>query len=285
MANADTLIPKVKAIGAVNKEIISRINAKRVTTVACDFKYLITEVRNQPLTFKTTTSTNVVPLQLKVDEVVVDSSAGKIIDSWQKSVKLQVPIDLFKDKVDYTCEKFSDIERLNGALLTVIEQYLFLDPVRASSEIEKFKNNMEILQTCLGEIEQALVQKESQLEEKQEQVDEINRKIAALFQAPSILHVVDKGLRTLTWADLKLNQHGKEALDEFGVNEQLSAEKVAKAWATALGYRKVVSFTSRTSGTNDIYYLPRKTSKISEAKYGSFVSGITHPVVSNLVVE
>jgi len=159
---ADTLLPKIKAIGAVNQEIIGRIISKKDQQIASNTYH----INNKMFDF-----------QFTVYETKESKQGSVIVDEWKKMVTLKIPIDLFKDHVDYKCETFADVQRLNASLLTVIEQYHFLDPIRAQPELQKFKSNFEVLQTCLGEVEGLLIEPESKLEEFEMELEEINKRI------------------------------------------------------------------------------------------------------------
>jgi len=103
---------------------------------------------------------------------------------WRGRVQLIVPLDLFNDRVNYKCETFEDVLRLNDCMRNILEKYSFLDPKRAQTELGKFKNNFEVLQTCLGEIEELLhihVHPESKLEYYQSELDIINEKLASIY--------------------------------------------------------------------------------------------------------
>jgi len=105
-----------------------------------------------------------------------------IIDNWKKPIQLLKPIDLFNDKLDYRCSSFADVIRLNESMLNVIEKYTFLDPNRAHGELEKFKQNFEILQTCLGEIDGTFysLSNGSKLKQYRDELEDINKRFLNL---------------------------------------------------------------------------------------------------------
>jgi len=64
---------------------------------------------------------------------------------------------------------------------------VILKPNRAQSELEKFKNNFEVIQTCLGEIESLLQVPKSKLEHYQEELEEVNRRLTLIFKNRDVL--------------------------------------------------------------------------------------------------
>jgi hypothetical protein len=124
-----------------------------------------------------------------VEENEIEQNMREHMERWRCTPTLIVPLDLFNDRIDYTCNSFQDVIRLNQSLSTVIEKYSFLDPKRAQVELEKFKNNFEVLQTCLGDVEESLhihTQPYSKLDYYQSELDEINARIENIYSNSDI---------------------------------------------------------------------------------------------------
>lgn len=51
------------------------------------------------------------------------------MSTWRPCLALELsyPLDLFNDKLNFTCNTFFDIERLNAGMLAVVEKYKFLN--------------------------------------------------------------------------------------------------------------------------------------------------------------
>jgi len=108
-------------------------------------------------------------------------------------VNFIIPVDLFGDRIDFTCTNFQDLERITDSMIICLAKYSFLDPSRAKSEIEKFKVNFELIQCLLGEVEAFFLSNKSELQKIQSQVDEINKNLTTLFARP------DVNIRFGTW--------------------------------------------------------------------------------------
>jgi len=173
---SDDLISECKTIGTVNLEMIARIN--QIGDETTMFKNYYVQKRDEPdqgLFF--------------VEEVVEELPRSSLLENWKKVITLKKPVDLFNDKLNYNCSTFQDITKLNESMLGVIDKFLFLDPKRAQSELEKFKVNFEILQQCLGEVEGSFhnVSDFSKLSTYQVEVDDINNRIKQVFLNPDVI--------------------------------------------------------------------------------------------------
>jgi hypothetical protein len=178
MNEGEVLITKIRVISKINQEIIDRIQAQNTKEPVSMVWYNFTPNKN----------TSDVP-EYKVEEIKEECLGIDVLLAWRKTIKLKKPIDLFNDKLDFNCEKFQDVVRLNESMSIAIEKYSFLDPKRAASELEKFKDNFEILQTCLGEIDQIFRNsylQESKLDQYSTEIDEINHRFRLLYNNTDI---------------------------------------------------------------------------------------------------
>lgn len=83
--------------------------------------------------------------------------ASDIIDRWCPSNILISVQDVFNDKIDFDCSCFADTIRLNREMPIVAKKYAFFDCTESAlGVIQNFLNNLELLQTFLGEIEASL---------------------------------------------------------------------------------------------------------------------------------
>lgn len=164
---AECLLKKIQAIAVVNEEIIERIQG--TSGSVSGFKYRIREAcfDKGPMFF--------------VEEVKQERSAKDMVTDWKGTKALTVIDDIFNDNLNFTCCSFEDLMRLNAGLLKVGNKYaLFGESTKAQHELEKFKANLEIIQTCLGEIEESLTSKPSQLQVYQGKVAKINLQLSEL---------------------------------------------------------------------------------------------------------
>jgi len=98
-----------------------------------------------------------------------------------------IPIDLFGDKIDFTCTNFDDLCRVNAAMVVTLAKYYFLEPTRTRPEIEKFKNNLELIQQLLGEIEGHFTSSlRSSFSEIQEKLESANDILKTVFNRPDV---------------------------------------------------------------------------------------------------
>jgi hypothetical protein len=177
----DILMTKIRVICKSNQEIIDRIQAQGTEEKKSSIVSIVSyDVTLQPNTMD-------IP-EYKVNEISEQCLGIDVVKAWRNRIELRTPIDLFNDKLDYKCDSFDDVVRLNDSMSRVIEKYSFLDPKRAASELQKFKENFEILQTCLGEIDQVFcsVRQESRLIQYRTEVEEINQRFRKLYSNPDI---------------------------------------------------------------------------------------------------
>jgi len=84
-------------------------------------------------------------------------------------------------------------------MLGVLDKYMFLDPKRALTELEKIKNNFESLQMCLVEAERAvnMIPTDSdKLTKYQNDVDRLNQRIQNVFLNSDVLFVPESYWQT-----------------------------------------------------------------------------------------
>jgi hypothetical protein len=178
MDEGEILMTKIRVICKINQEIIDRIQAQgteeQISIVSYDVALKVNKDSDIP--------------EYKVEEISEQCQGIDVVKAWKNRIELRTPIDLFNDKLDYKCDSFDDVVRLNDSMSRVIEKYSFLDSKRAASELHKFKDNFEILQTCLGEIDQVFysVPQESRLIQYRTEVEEINQRFRLLYSNPDI---------------------------------------------------------------------------------------------------
>jgi len=199
MSSSDELVAKIRAIGCINREIIERIDSMASEMLQCKNYYV--QQKDDPMKGL-----------FYVEEVIENSLGSTICENWKKSISLKPPLDLFNDKLDYNCQSYKDMVRLNDSLLNIIDKYMFLDLSRAQIELQKFKINFEIIQTYLGEVDMTFynLSNDSRLTFYQTELEEINQGIKELFmnqdvifgpkfswQTPCTSHIVNKNRATL----------------------------------------------------------------------------------------
>jgi len=157
-------LKKIKAIGIVNEEIIQRIKNKQKMVTSYHYKVI-------QGSFK---------FEVKETKDEIDVSA--FLSVWKPNVKMGVIPDLFKDKINFNCSNFDDVVRLNGEMPLVAEHYkMFGGSAEAIEVIEKFKANLELLQVCLGSLEEKLMDATSRMEELTEETNKLNKQVEALI--------------------------------------------------------------------------------------------------------
>jgi hypothetical protein len=105
----------------------------------------------------------------------------EIIKSWKGNPLTPIQ-DIFNDKLDFSCNTFDDIVRLNAGLLSTSQKYeLFGTSTKAQQELQKFLNNFELLQIFLGQIEEKFIEVPSSRVKYEKELQEINQKVNALL--------------------------------------------------------------------------------------------------------
>jgi len=154
------LFKKIEAIYKVNNEIILRIKSK--TEVITGYSYKVVEDQ----------------YQFKVIETREEEKVSDLLNIWKPEAKLKVIEDFFKDKLNYKCCSFDDIVHLNNTMLPVVLQYrLFGGSQEAVDIITQFMENFEIIQVCLGSLEENLTDAKPNLQDLQEKVDQVNEQV------------------------------------------------------------------------------------------------------------
>jgi len=172
----DDLVNRITSITATNRDIIERINEKANDTVLTKISYFIQShlVKGRNGCYRYTVTEK--PLKIK---------GAAFVKKYKMLLTLKVPIDLFNDRLDYKCETYPDMCRLNESMALVIEKYCFLDPSRAHTELTKFFHNFEAIQMGLLEVDRALVSEEYTHENKlsyyQRELEDINERMNMIF--------------------------------------------------------------------------------------------------------
>lgn len=226
----DDLINDCKTIGTVNQELIARIRTIGDETTQFKNYYVQKrdEVNEQGFFF--------------VEEVIEDLPRSSILENWKKAITLKKPVDLFNDKLNFICTTFEDICRLNEGMLGVVDKFLFLDPKRAKSELEKFKANFEILQQSLGEVEGTFhnVSDFSKLQSYQNELNDINQRIGHLVLNPDVIFGAKFGWET------NVTSHTVNKNRATLISGQRGCLLVTRGYSTGI-HRYTINVITRTS--------------------------------------
>jgi hypothetical protein len=126
-----------------------------------------------------------------VEEKIEELPRSDILQNWKKSIPLKRPVDLFNDKINYNCTSFQDICTINEGMLGVVDKFLFLDPKRAQSELEKIKHNFEVLKESLREVEGIFNTdndfSKSYLEDYKKEVENLNNSVNHMLLNPNVI--------------------------------------------------------------------------------------------------
>jgi hypothetical protein len=130
------------------------------------------------------------PHRFKVEEVQLILPYKQIVDEWRVPVSAQLPDDPDPDEImygknrdlmDMTCQKFSDLVRINQQLVVAKRYTLMLRDTISIPFGQRFKQNFELLQVLLGMLETQLQSTESTLEKKQELISRMNEQMGQIF--------------------------------------------------------------------------------------------------------
>jgi len=146
MESSKTLISKIRACGAINTEILERIESIPVDAKVCkEWKYHVT--------FETSASSEV--KNSEIESIPTFENVRSAISLWRyEGEKLEVPPDTFGDSLNYEICTFDDVKRLHRELLEVLNKYeRLVDDEITRGELRIFLKNMGTLQGALGQIE------------------------------------------------------------------------------------------------------------------------------------
>eukprot|EP01124_Arcella_intermedia_P001915 TRINITY_DN11062_c0_g1_i4.p1 TRINITY_DN11062_c0_g1~~TRINITY_DN11062_c0_g1_i4.p1 ORF type:complete len:370 (+),score=103.93 TRINITY_DN11062_c0_g1_i4:3-1112(+) len=165
MSGQEHIFPKIKALRTVNDEILSRIQGKSKTT---SFHYSITQQPSQdphqPPLFE---------LSEKREEV----PTAEVIKNWKCKAKFVEIPDLFNDKLNYKVEDFEGLLNCYKGMCSVIDRvYAFFgEAIGNVPALPSFKQNFEMVQVCLGEVEGLVMEQKSKKEALLEKVSALNQ--------------------------------------------------------------------------------------------------------------
>jgi len=187
MDRKDTpLIQKIDAIAKVNNEIITRIELMSKEDIIIGYDYTLSQnMQKQSINVRSDLPSKV----FSISDRKITKNASEIINAWCPVKELQKIDDFFNDNLDYNCNSFSDIIRLNKEMVRVSKKYVIFDCTQtAINVISSFLDNIEILQTFLGEIETLLSQSSpSKLEKLTAQINSLNKTLEGV--AKSVVEV------------------------------------------------------------------------------------------------
>lgn len=186
------LMKQVAGLSAVNREIIDRIEKKgaiqryhyklvpEVESAHADPNGNASQSSDTRQRFFNGRPAASQPLQLRlngdpairVEERIDQIRAAPIVDEFRPEIQLEPVQDLFRDKLDYTCNSFKDIARINNAIPKIVHQFSVLLPDIALPLGRQYLKNLELLQVALGKLEGKLraLEQTSCLKELQEQM-------------------------------------------------------------------------------------------------------------------
>lgn len=178
--DSGTLSNILRDIATIKQQNDQKIEHINTTKVVNTFKYFV--------------SRSIVERCLKLDviEQQVEQNANEITKAWCSSTQMIVIPDIFNDKLNYSCQTYSDLIRLNSEMFTVAQKYeLFGDSEKARQEILKFSQNFRLIEAALDQIEKSLSHGRSKLEEIKHQLNGINSQLENLMKENVYLSFFD----------------------------------------------------------------------------------------------
>lgn len=91
-----------------------------------------------------------------LDEEPTKELVGDLVKDWKGEVKLVDIFDMFNLKIEYACDRFAHMVRLNGAMLEAATRYNMFyddDSKKGRVELKKFAANFAAIKAALGEVE------------------------------------------------------------------------------------------------------------------------------------
>ena len=119
-------------------------------------------------------------------------TANEIINNFALTETLKDIPDIFNDKLDFSCQNFIDIKKLNKEMLQIAMKYKLFDGSKSSLEVlGQFKENFELLQAGLEKLVKQLINKELTLD-MQHQINEINKNFKSISNEVDMSAVIGK---------------------------------------------------------------------------------------------
>jgi hypothetical protein len=130
------VIKIIEATAKVSDEIINQIN--EMTGELNLMTYIITRKNNEEYT---------------INENMNTSEVATVVFKWQDAIELIIIEDVFNDKIDYTCNTYEDMIRLNRDMLAVVKKYeSFGNEPQRLQVVNKFYQNFHRIQEALQKL-------------------------------------------------------------------------------------------------------------------------------------
>jgi hypothetical protein len=176
--NTNIMLQNISALVKVNQEIINRLK-ERKGNLNTGYKYVGT--------FNPAYNSHYGRYEgdpaFQLTQQASTKNVEHYIRDFQVTIKLHTVEDIFNDKLNYNCQRFADLERLNTDMLRVAFKYkLFGENAESTPYLQQFLENFEKIQVALGELETVVMGQESYKETLQKRVDALNQEIKDLSQ-------------------------------------------------------------------------------------------------------
>jgi len=142
----------------INNEIITRIQTSILTNTIDTFRYKCVLTPDD---------------KFFLEEILIKTPVSEIVNKWKCTITFTEVPDLFNVAVNYNPSNFSELVSFHESTQQLLKKFAFFaGSPNADVTIGKLKSNYEIIQQCLGSIEEQILPKISS--EKQEIIDKIN---------------------------------------------------------------------------------------------------------------
>lgn len=269
---------KISAIQKVNSEIIARVEARAQdaeTTVRLryaaprsleDGLFVLIEKRDTIPGTPSTRSSVLLSLPLNQTRLIHRfcrpasrtlkfSLVATIVKLWQFRGTFITDIwDVFNDKPDWKAKTWDDLKRLNVELLGIVRKFGLLDKENkeAITELAKYMNNLEVIQTGLGEAEALTLSEPSRKDTLEAAVTKINDTLLSFYEE---MEEEDVSLALPAFAGTGILNRGNVAtlVDWFGSKwslalvrqgDGLKCKDVTEKWCAASESIVVIETTS-----------------------------------------
>ncbi len=185
----DQIFSQIQSLAAGNEETIKLImalaqNERRKIVLSCSpelsFQAAEDPGRWSALSLKRKRTPKLLAL---LDVKKTELTAKEIIAGWLPKVKLKEPEAELPANVNYTCKSFGDVMTLNSTMLQMCQALRML-PRREDEVVQDLKTileNFELLQACLKELEDLLLERDLNKMAKEEEVrNALQREVSAI---------------------------------------------------------------------------------------------------------
>eukprot|EP01125_Pyxidicula_operculata_P009881 TRINITY_DN324_c6_g1_i2.p1 TRINITY_DN324_c6_g1~~TRINITY_DN324_c6_g1_i2.p1 ORF type:complete len:338 (-),score=50.15 TRINITY_DN324_c6_g1_i2:236-1186(-) len=145
----------------------------------------------------------------RVVEYPETKQGSELIDSWECTETFEILPDLFKITPSYDVHTYTELVSLYDDLVAIIKlakEFLGLKAYKTVPILPKIRKNLEIIQVCLGEIDEKLESSPPKLIDYQKLVDNLNSNLLELNNNPKVTNEIYSNNHSLNWCEQRSSE-------------------------------------------------------------------------------